>query len=34
MDFIAIMIPQKANQAILYWSEKTKKAQHDKNGGK
>ena len=34
MDFTAIMIPQKTNQQMQYWSEKIRTAWHDQNGGK
>ena len=34
MDFTAIMIPQKTNQQMQYWSEKVRTAWHDQNGGK
>ena len=33
-DFTAIMIPQKSNQPMQYWSEKIRTVWHDRNGGK
>ena len=32
--FTAIMIPQKTNQPMQYWSEKIRKMWHAQNGGK
>ena len=34
MGFTAIMIPQKTNQPMRYWSEKIRKVWHAQNGGK
>ena len=31
IDFTAIMIPQKTNQTMQYWSEKVRKVLHDEN---